>query len=148
MKSTEVKLKKLILANYKSIREFAAAIQMPYSTIDSIFKRGVANASITNIIKICAKLDISADLLAKGKLQKAAEETNLYSCSEVKLVNNFRFLNEEGQEKAVDYISDLVDTGKYKQEDLIDAHIPDIENIDEEAEQIKRKLSISADSKK
>ncbi|MEG0273394.1 MAG: helix-turn-helix transcriptional regulator [Hydrogenoanaerobacterium sp.] len=35
-----------------------------------------------------------------------------------------------------------------EQEEPIDAHIPDIENIDEEAEQIKRKLSISADSKK
>lgn len=41
---------------------------MPYQTMDSILKRGVDKASVSNIIKICKALDISADELANGYL--------------------------------------------------------------------------------
>ena len=41
---------------------------MPYQTMDSILKRGVDKASISNIIKICKALDISADELANGNI--------------------------------------------------------------------------------
>lgn len=64
----EDKLKDLILSRYKSIREFTIAIDMPYTTIDSIFRRGVGNSSVSNIIKICKALRISADELADGKI--------------------------------------------------------------------------------
>lgn len=66
--SIEDKLKGLILARYRSLREFTQAIDMPYQTMDSILKRGVDKASISNIIKICQALDISADELANGNL--------------------------------------------------------------------------------
>ena len=64
----EDKLKDLILSRYKSIREFTIFIDMPYTTIDSIFRRGVGNSSVSNIIKICKALGISADELADGKI--------------------------------------------------------------------------------
>ena len=41
---------------------------LPYSTLDSIFKRGLQNASIANIIKLCNALNISADGLSNGKV--------------------------------------------------------------------------------
>lgn len=66
--SIEEKLKGLILTRYRSLREFTNAIDMPYQTMDSILKRGVDKASISNIIKICKALDISADELANGNL--------------------------------------------------------------------------------
>lgn len=66
--STEDKLKDLILSRYKSIREFTIAVDLPYSTLDSIFRRGVANSSVTNINKICKALKISADELANGRI--------------------------------------------------------------------------------
>lgn len=64
----EEKLKDLILSRYKSIREFTIIIDMPYTTIDSIFRRGVGNSSVSNVIKICKALGISADELADGKI--------------------------------------------------------------------------------
>lgn len=64
----EEKLKDLILSRYKSIREFTIVVDMPYTTIDSIFRRGVGNSSVSNIIKICKTLGISADELADGKI--------------------------------------------------------------------------------
>jgi len=66
--STEDKLKDLILKRYHSIREFAIKFDIPYSTIDSIFRRGVGNSSVSNIIKICKALGISADALADGEI--------------------------------------------------------------------------------
>ena len=66
--TTEEKLKELILKRYNSIREFTIAIDMPYTTIDSIFRRGVGNSSVTNVIKICKALGISADALADGEI--------------------------------------------------------------------------------
>ena len=67
-KSIEEKLKELILSRHKSIREFSHAIHMPYSTLDSIFKRGINKASVTNIINICQYLGISADMLSDGQI--------------------------------------------------------------------------------
>lgn len=70
--TVEQKLKDLILSRYHSIREFTIAIDMPYTTIDSIFRRGIGNSSVTNVIKICKALGISADALADGKIAPAA----------------------------------------------------------------------------
>ena len=70
--TTEEKLKDLIRHRYHSIREFAIKIDMPYSTLDSIFKRGSGNSSVTNIIKICKALKISADALAEGEFVSIA----------------------------------------------------------------------------
>ena len=65
----ESKLKDLILDQYNSIREFTIKINMAYSTLDSIFKRGIQNATLSNILKICDALHISADALANGEIE-------------------------------------------------------------------------------
>lgn len=66
--NTEERLKELILKRYHSIREFTIAIDMPYTTMDSIFRRGIGNSSVANVIKICKALGISADALADGDI--------------------------------------------------------------------------------
>ena len=64
----EDKLKSLILERYSSIRETTLKISMSHSTFDSILKRGIQNATVSNIIKICDALHISADALANGEI--------------------------------------------------------------------------------
>ena len=64
----EEKLKELILKRYHSIREFTITVEIPYTTIDSILKRGIGNSSVSNVIKICKALGISADELADGRI--------------------------------------------------------------------------------
>jgi len=73
--STEDKLKDLILKRYHSIREFTIAIDIPYTTMDSIFRRGVGNSSVSNVIKICKALGISADALADGEIVPVKKRT-------------------------------------------------------------------------
>ena len=87
----EEKLKELILSRYKSLREFTQVIDMPYSTLDTILKRGIDKASITNIIKICQELHISADELANGRIVPAFETTPEPRSSEIgTLINDFK----------------------------------------------------------
>lgn len=66
--SIEDKLKDYILERYKSIREFTQVVDMSYSTVDSILRRGIGNSSVSNIIKICKVLNISVDELANGEI--------------------------------------------------------------------------------
>lgn len=64
----EEKLKDYILKKYSSMREFTIDIGLPYSTMATILKRGIANSNVNNIIKICQALGISADELAAGNI--------------------------------------------------------------------------------
>lgn len=67
--SVELELKDLILERYKSLREFAIKIDMPYSTMDTILKRGVDKANVYNIIKICKELNIDTEALGEGRIE-------------------------------------------------------------------------------
>lgn len=71
----EEKLKQYILSHYKSVHEFTQSIDMPYGTMASIFKRGINNSSVTNIIKICNALNISTDELAKGNIVQITKKS-------------------------------------------------------------------------
>lgn len=64
----EDKLKELILSRYRSMTDFSEKCGIKYQTVMSILTRGVNNASVTNIIKICQTLGISTDELAEGKI--------------------------------------------------------------------------------
>lgn len=72
----EQKLKNYILSNYKSVKAFSEVAGMPYTTVVGIMKRGVANAGIGNINRICETLGISADELAQGRITPAIIEHN------------------------------------------------------------------------
>jgi hypothetical protein len=71
--TVELQLKDLILSRYRSIREFTIAEDIPYTTVDSIFRRGIGNSSVSVIIKICKALGISADELADGRITSVIE---------------------------------------------------------------------------
>lgn len=64
----EENLKNHILSRYKSLREFTILKDIPYTTLDSMLKRGIGNSSVTNVIKVCKALNISVDALADGKI--------------------------------------------------------------------------------
>ena len=72
----EERLKKIILARYRTVKDFAAEIDLAYSTVDTILRRGVKKASVTNIITICHALNISVDELAQGNIVSVESTTN------------------------------------------------------------------------
>ncbi|MCI7492126.1 MAG: XRE family transcriptional regulator [Lachnobacterium sp.] len=66
-------LREYILSKYKSIREFTIDANMPYSTVDSIFKRGLRKSSVDNLLLICKHLGISADALLDGEIRNVSK---------------------------------------------------------------------------
>ncbi|OPJ58448.1 helix-turn-helix domain-containing protein [Clostridium oryzae] len=62
MERTEV-LRKLIDNSNMSVKAFASKADLPYSTLRSILERGVGNASVDNVIKICKALGITLEQL-------------------------------------------------------------------------------------
>ncbi len=89
--SIEAQLKDIILTKYKSLLSFTKTIGLPYSTLDSVFKRGVNNTSVTTIIKICQALGISTDKLAQGEI------VYIENLSQPK-INNLVITDEQGQQ--------------------------------------------------
>lgn len=63
----EDKLKEIIIEKYGSVRQFAFKIDIPYTTVDSILKRGIDNSNVGNVIKMCKSLNISIDSLLDSK---------------------------------------------------------------------------------
>ena len=61
-------LRDLIVEKFGSVVAFARHLGVPNSTIASILQRGVRNASVTNVVRICNALGISADELAEGRI--------------------------------------------------------------------------------
>lgn len=58
-------IKSLIKDNWSSVKAFAESIEMPYTTLRSMLERGIGNASIDNVIKVCRGLGITTDELEK-----------------------------------------------------------------------------------
>lgn len=68
MGNVEMELKQLILSRYGSLSDFCKKIGLPWTTLDSILKRGVEKANIKNILKITTELGIDVESLASGKI--------------------------------------------------------------------------------
>lgn len=69
----ESNLKELIIDNYGSLKKFSESINMPWTTLDSILKRGVANSNISNVLKITKALNINAEKLVDGEIVSTIE---------------------------------------------------------------------------
>lgn len=52
------KIKYLINLKFGSVKNFSDKIGLPYTTVDSILKRGILKSNVLNALKICKFLDI------------------------------------------------------------------------------------------
>lgn len=64
----EYELRDIIIKRYGSLSKFAESIEMPWTTLDGVLKRGVNKANITSLIKICKGLNIDCESLYYGRL--------------------------------------------------------------------------------
>ncbi len=66
MEPLEAKLKDMIIDRYGSLAKFASEIDMSWTTLDSILKRGILKANIVNVLKITGELGIDTEKLGEG----------------------------------------------------------------------------------
>ncbi len=108
----EENLKKLILEKFGSLRNFAIKIDLPYTTLDSIMKRGISNSNVANVIKICKGLNISPDkLIDERQIINFIEFDNAEKCDTDSNIIKIPVLGVikagtpiEAQEDVIDYI--------------------------------------------
>ena len=64
----ENKIKTIIIIKYGSIKAFADKIKVPYTTIDTILKRGLFKSNVLNVLKMCEELNIDVNELINNKI--------------------------------------------------------------------------------
>lgn len=102
----EQQLKNLICERFNSVKEFSAIVNIPYTTVDSILKRGVEKANVVNIIKICTQLEIDTDAVASGRITPRQMKTGVeITLPEQNHIKKYRALDEHGKEM-VDVVLD------------------------------------------
>ena len=64
----EEQLKSIILNKYKSVRAFTTSISIPYTTLDSVFKRGICKAGVETMLKVFSALNLDVESITTGTL--------------------------------------------------------------------------------
>lgn len=103
----EEQLKKLIIEKYGSLKKFAESVDIAWSTLDGVIKRGVNKANITSLIKICEGLNIDCESLYYGDIitKQTVLKQEPLSEDEQEHIRKYRSLNIDGKE-IVDIILD------------------------------------------
>ena len=95
-----LKVKKMILAKYPSIREFARQTGIPHGTIVSALNNGIERMAWSRVVKICDVLDldyVTFEPRVPGEL----------SDMERRLLAYYTRLNETKKGKVLQYIEDI-----------------------------------------
>jgi hypothetical protein len=102
-------LKREILNQYKSIRQFAIEMGIPYSTLVTALDRGIEGMAYGTVIRICDKLNLNPVTF------RALEDTTV---SEQLLENQVMVyyvkLNQEGKDKVLGLMDDFTSLKKYR----------------------------------
>lgn len=112
----EEKLKNIIIDKFGSVRQFSLKIDIPYTTVDSILKRGIDNSNVGNVIKMCKALNISIDNLLDNKKIISNFDNNVTLDLDNKLINNINKIdeieNKEGNDLSI--LDNVLYTNKKK----------------------------------
>ena len=84
MTATE-KLKDYIEKKHNSLLAFTSTINMPYTTLHSILRRGIENSSVSNIARICTELNISLPDLLNNEIKPCRTHSQINNESVVEI---------------------------------------------------------------
>lgn len=102
MDSTKLVLK-LIRKNFKSIRQFAIAADIPYSTVKSGLKSGIEGMAVETVIKMCSALHIQVENLIACHPEPSGRERRI-SADEHDLLRKYRALSPQSQQEIRHYL--------------------------------------------
>ena len=102
-------LKGVILSRYKSIRQFAVAMDIPYSTLITALERGVDGMAYNTVIRIC-------DALSLNPLDFSPLEEGNSVSSQIttrKVMERFLKLNKAGRKRVLEIMDDYTRISEY-----------------------------------
>lgn len=113
------RLKNLIDKRKISIKQLSESADVPYRTLYKIITKETKEPSVNIMIRVAKALNITTDNLIFGKDVKCNINLNH---TEEKLLNDFRSLNEQGQEyimQTIDMVKDKYSSRKSSNEERI-----------------------------
>ncbi len=103
-------LKREILRQYRSIRQFALELNIPYSTLVTALERGIEGMAYGTVIKMCDKLSLNP--VNFTSLEN--EDTLGAMLLENRVMQYYMKLNQEGRDKVLDLMEDFLQIEKYQ----------------------------------
>ncbi len=106
-------LKAEILKQYKSVRQFALEMEIPYSTLVTALDRGIEGMAYGTVIRMCDKLSLNpvdfTPLNQKSLLGGKIMEN--------RVMQYYVKLNKVGRKKVLELMEDYVQLDKYQAEE-------------------------------
>ena len=103
-------LKKEILKQYRSVRQFAIDMEVPYSTLVTALERGIEGMAYGTVIKMCDKLSLNP-----VDFSSLEEDASLGAqLLENRVMQYYMKLNQDGRDKVLDLMDDFVQIEKYQ----------------------------------
>ena len=103
-------LKTEILRQYKSIRQFAMEMKIPYSTLVTALDRGIEGMAYGTVIMMCEKLNLNP--VDFTPLEEGAPLGT--QIIENRVMQDYIRLNKVGRKKILEMMADLVLLEKYQ----------------------------------
>ena len=105
-------LKQEILKQYKSVRQFAIDMEIPYSTLVTALDRGIEGMAYGTVIRMCDKLSLNPvdfSTLEKGEVlgEKILEN---------RVMQYYIRLNKKGRKRILEMMEDYVQLEKYREQ--------------------------------
>ena len=105
-------LKQEILKQYKSVRQFAIDMEIPYSTLVTALDRGIEGMAYGTVIRMCDKLSLNPvdfSTLEKGEVlgEKILEN---------RAMQYYIRLNKKGRKRILEMMEDYVQLEKYREQ--------------------------------
>lgn len=103
-------LKKEILHQFKSVRQFAVEMEIPYSTLVTALERGIEGMAYGTVIRMCNRLQLNpVDFTSLDRDVPVSEQL-----LENSVMQYYVRLNREGREKIIGLMEDFVQIKKYR----------------------------------
>ncbi len=110
MKKAEI-LKTEILRQYRSVRQFAIEMGIPYSTLVTALERGIDGMAYGTVIKICDKLHLNPVDFSSLERDASLGAQLL----ENRVMQFYVKLNQTGRDKILELMDDFAQIEKYKE---------------------------------
>ena len=109
MDDSAKKLKKAILAKFKSVRQFSIEMGIPYSTLVTALDRGIEGMAYGTVIRMCERLEINpVDFTPLDKNVPVSEQL-----LQNRVMQYYVRLNDTGKERILELMDDFAQIKKY-----------------------------------
>ena len=106
-------LKRVILSQYKSVRQFAVEMDIPYSTLVTALERGIEGMAYSTVIRICEALSLNPidfSPLEEGEGLSAQITTKI-------VMERYERFNRVGRKKILEILDDYSQITMYTRPD-------------------------------